>query len=207
MGLRILISVVGLMLAACSNHNDQPTVSLPDFGSGARHVAISGDTAGDGLALINPDGSAYLLLGNDSNAASTVVYRRSAGKTRWSRVPALAQSPTVTLQLNEADAATAVALPSAATTLRVPINGLITSFTLQPDGKISAASGGCQISGTLKSVGGQVSSQLSLHFDQCGSITGAYGGVAFVDTDAPNAAAHIVVDNGSSIQDFYVYSN
>lgn len=65
---------VSLMLVACGDHSADYT--LPDLGSGARHVVIAGDSAGDGLALINDDGSGYLLLGNDSNAASMVVYRR-----------------------------------------------------------------------------------------------------------------------------------
>jgi len=198
-------AAVSLMLVACGDHSADYT--LPDLGSGARHVVIAGDSAGDGLALINDDGDAYLLLGNDSNAASTVVYRRKAGMLRWSRVPDLAQIPTLTLKLNEPDAATAPALPESEVTLRTSIGGAIASFTLKPDGTIGAAAGACQITGKLKNAVGKPSAPISVRFAQCGSITGSYSGVAFVDADASNARMRVVVDNGTSIQDFYVYNS
>lgn len=205
MKLRILGAGASLMMAACSGSSADYT--LPDLGFGARHVVIAGDTAGDGIALINDDGSAYLLLGNDSNAASTVVYRRKAGMLRWSRVPDLAQIPTVTLKLDEPDAATAPALPESEVTLRTSMGGAIASFTLKPDGTIGAAAGACQITGKLKSALGKPSAPISIRFAQCGSITGSYSGVAFVDADASNSRMRVVVDNGTSIQDFYVYNS
>ncbi len=206
MRLRILILLAGLMLAACSGRHDAKTFELPDLGSGARRVVISGDTATDGLALIGTDGKAYLMLGNDSNAASTVVYRRGSAHARWSRVPELAESPTYALQLNEADGAAAPTLPSTATTLRTSLNDTVVTFTLQPNGNIVASGSGCQVSGKLNSTVGQPAAKLTLHFDQCGAIAGTYSGVAFVDTDAANADVHIVVDNGTAIQDFYAYA-
>lgn len=206
MRLRILIPLLGLMLSACSNHQDAQTVELPDFGSGARRVVISGDTATSGLVLISADGRDYLMLGNDSNAPSTVVYRRNSGNTRWSRVPEIAESPTLTLQLNEADAATAPTLPSTATTLRTSLNDAVVTFTLQPNGNVVAGSSECLVSGKISNAVGQAAAKVTLRFEQCGTISGTYTGVAFVDADAANADIHIVVDNGTAIQDFYVYA-
>lgn len=200
-----LSAVASMMLAACGGNSADYT--LPDFGAGARHVVIAGDTASNGLVLTHADGSAYLLLGNDSNAASTVVYRRKAGMLRWSRVPTLSEIPTVTLKLNEADAATAPTLPESSVTLSASVGGGIASFTLQPDGAMRDGAGSCHISGKIKNVAGKPSAPVSIKFDQCGSIKGSYSGVAFVDADALNARMRIVVDNGSDIQDFYVYNN
>ncbi|MES2489033.1 MAG: hypothetical protein V4607_04510 [Pseudomonadota bacterium] len=206
MRLRIFIPLASLMLAACSGHNDAKTFELPDFGSGARHVVVSGDTAANGLALMGTDGKAYLMLGNDSNAASTVVYRRNSSSARWSRVPETAESPTLALQLSEADAATAPTLPSTATMLRTSLNNAVVTFTLQPNGDITASGSGCMVSGKISSAVGQAAARVKLRFEQCESITGNYSGVAFVDADAANADIHIVVDNGTAIQDFYVYA-
>lgn len=206
MRLRILIPLLGLVLTACSSHHDAQTFALPEMGSGARRVVISGDSATDGLALIATDGRAYLMLGNDSNAPATVVYRRDAGNSRWSRVPAIAENPTYAIKLNEADAATAPTLPSAATTFRTSLNDTVVTFTLQPDGNIVASGAGCQLSGKLSSVAGQPAAGVTLNFKQCGTISGDYSGVAFVDADAANANMHFVVDNGTAIQDFYAYA-
>lgn len=206
MRLSILIPLASLMLAACGSHNDGKAFELPDFGSGARHVVVSGDTAANGLALMGTDGKAYLMLGNDSNAASTVVYRRNSSNARWSRVPETTESPTLAVQLNEADAATSPTLPSTATTLRTALNDSVVTFTLQPNGNIVASGSGCQISGKLNDAVGQPAARVKLRFEQCGSIAGNYSGVAFVDADAANADVHIVVDNGKTIQDFYAYA-
>ncbi|PTU30248.1 hypothetical protein [Stenotrophobium rhamnosiphilum] len=206
MRLIIFITLASLLLAACSGHNDAKTFELPDFGSGARHVVVSGDTASNGLALIGADGKAYLMLGNDSNAASTVVYRRSSSNARWGRVPETTESPILAVQLNEADAATAPTLPSTATTLRTSLNDAVVTFILQPTGNIVASASGCQVSGKLNSAVGQPAARVKLRFEQCGPITGNYNGVAFVDADAANADIHIVVDNGTAIQDFYAYA-
>ena len=199
-------SGLALLLAACAG-GSSGTYTLPEFGSGARHVVVSGDTAADGIALLGADGSGYLLLGDDSNAASTVLYRRKAGDRRWSRVPALSEKPKVSLKLNEADVASAPALPVNAVTLNVLLHDAAVAVSLQPDGTVLAGGGACRITGQLRNDKDKPFAAVSLNFDQCGSVTGRYTGVAFVDPDAPNARMRVVIDNGSDIQDFYVYNN
>ena len=40
----------------------------------------------------------------------------------------------------------------------------------------------------------------------CGEASGSYGGVAWADAEAPNAALRMVLDDGRRVQDFFLFA-
>ena len=84
------LALLPLLASACNSHdNTVSDLSLPDVAGGVRSIRLSGDAAGnDGVAFTAASGAAYWVLGDDSNAAATVIYRRDRANAAWRRVPA-----------------------------------------------------------------------------------------------------------------------
>lgn len=111
---------------------------------------------------------------------------------------------TLVTQLDEALPLTALTLPASATTYRASLGGVVRTLTLSPEGVVDARQNGCVVSGQLGPAAITGALLVRLHLGGCGG-DGDYSGVAYADPDAPNAAFRVVVDNGSSILDFFAF--
>ncbi|NGY05701.1 hypothetical protein [Solimonas terrae] len=210
---RAVPALLPLVLIACSQDRHAPAfrTELPALAAGAHAIVVDGDSAAhDGTEFVGSKGAAYVVFADDSNAAANVIYRRRDGASAWQRVP----RATGDLQLAGAlDAPLTIAawtMPAAATAYRALLGTAVTSFTLAPDGKLTAAADGCRVGGTIAGADLAAAAEAALNFSGCaasgGPADGDYDGIAYLDPDASNAAFHVVVDNGSAIADFYAYA-
>jgi hypothetical protein len=199
-------ALLPLALIACSQDGHQSDITLPALSAGAHTIVVDGDRAAhDGTAFVGGDGAAYVMLGDDSNEAASVVYRRSDGNAAWRRVPQADDDVQLSSTLDEPQSVTAWAMPATATGYRARIGERTAAFTLAPDGKLTASGDGCTLSGTIVAADLGNAARAVLTFSGCDE-DGDYDGIVYVDPDAPNAAFHIVVDNGRAIRDFYAYT-
>ena len=207
-----LLALLPLAFAACNDdHGTKVKIDVPTLAAGAHTVVIGGDDhVRDGTAFIGGEGAAYVAMADDSNQASTVVYRRDKSSAAWRRVPRAADDLTLGGQLDEAQTIAAWAPPASATTYRVRIGEITSAVTLAPDGKLTANADGCKLSGKIVMADLGNAASAALTFKGCGSgdgeADGDYDGIAYVDPEAPNAAFRVIVDNGSGIRDFYAYA-
>ncbi|HET8882370.1 MAG TPA: hypothetical protein VFM56_09375 [Solimonas sp.] len=199
-------ALLPLALIACSHDGHKSDITLPVLSAGAHTIVVDGDRAAhDGTAFVGGDGAAYIVLGDDSDAAASVVYRRGGGNATWQRVPRADGDVRITSALDEPQSVAAWAMPATATGYRARIGERTAAFTLASDGTLAASGDGCTLSGTIAAADLGNAARAVLTFSGCDE-DGDYDGIAYVDPDAPNAAFHIVVDNGRAIHDFYAYA-
>lgn len=210
---RALLALLPIMLIACSHdkHDAKLRTELPTLTAGAHAIVIDGDSAAhDGTAFFGSDGKAYAVFTDDSNAAASVVYRRRSASSAWQRVPAATTDLQLSGKLDAPITIDAWTAPAAASSFRALLGSMTISFTLAPDGKLTTSTEGCQLSGKIGSADLANAASAVLRFNGCaangGPADGDYDGIAYVDPEAPNAAFHVVADNGSTISDFYAYA-
>ncbi len=206
--LRIAALLLSVFAAACSSTNNGnaagSSASVPDFAAGAHAVRMSGDSAGnDGAVFTAANGAAYMVLGNDSNVATAVVYRRDGAGSSWRRVPAAAEPTTLGTQLDDVLSLTPLSLPASDTMYRAWLGGAVRTFTLSPKGDVLGNQNGCWIIGRLATSALTGTLHADLRLFGCGQ-DGHYVGVAYVDPEAPNAVFRVVADDGNGILDFFV---
>ncbi|HWU67424.1 MAG TPA: hypothetical protein VN046_01000 [Stenotrophobium sp.] len=203
-----LIPIAALCLAGCHGGTQQSGVgaSVPALSAGTHDLVLGGDSgASQGTAFIGDSGGGYIVLGSDSNAPASVVYKRGSAAQGWQRVPAAATAPQLQTRLDEV--LPAAALPVLAGQYHTLIGDRLVSFTLDGAGVITSSGNDCMLSGQVQT-GQPLASALRVsgQISACGGADGQYQGVLFADPDASNAAFRLVVDDGSAVRDFYVFS-
>lgn len=211
---RVLLSLSPIMLAACAATGliGNASPKLPALAVGAHALIVNGDAgnARVGTAFVGSNGAAYVALGDESDRAMRVVYRRSDGAQPWQRAPMQGDDIVLTTALDEALPVTAWVQPKAATRYETRIGERTLTFTLTREGRLVAGDEPCKLSGAIGAADLANAARVSLTLSGCaasdGAARGAYSGIAYVDPEAPNAAFRVIVDNGTDVQDFYTYA-
>lgn len=208
-----LLALLPFALLACKHdsHDSGPRSELPTLTAGAHALVIDGDEAAhDGTVFVGSTGAAYAVFTDDSNVAASVVYRRDDNASAWRRVPRATSDLQLGSRLDVPLTVAAWNAPAAATDYRALLGDTAIHFTLAPDDKLTASAAGCRLTGTIAGVDLANAASAALNFTGCAANgepgDGDYDGIAYVDPEAPNAAFHVVVDDGSAIRDFYVYA-
>ena len=201
--------VGALALAGCDNDDkdpdaNPPKLELPALAPGAHALRLAGDTAGaSGWAFVGDDGRAFVQLAPDSDSPSTVLFHRDSSGRAWRRVPAASGPMTLSAELAEPQA---LAAPALAGSYEALLGGKPARFTVAADGKLTATSGDCRLSGRIdagKAYGGGLPVQAEIA--GCAALAGSYRGLAFRDPDAKNARFRVVLHDVSKITDFYAF--
>lgn len=212
MRLRILVSLLALSLAACDDDKTREpgsVASLPPLSAGSSQLLLDGDdVGGSATAFVADGGAGYLVLQADSDEPAAVIYRRSKGSGDWRRVPAA--SSVLSLNTLHGEALPVQSPPSPAAlagNYRASIAAKVVAVVIAEDGRLSGDAGGCRLGGALdaaKTLGNAATVKATL--TDCGEASGSYGGVAWADAEAPNAALRMVLDDGRRVQDFFLFA-
>lgn len=211
MRLRILVPLLALSLAACDDDKARESgsaASLPALSAGSRQMLLAGDDAGQSATAFIADGGAgYLLLQADSDEPAAVIYRRSKGSGDWRRVPAAPSALSLTMLHGETLPVQPLPSPDAlAGSYRAAIDEKVVAVVIAADGRLSGDASGCRLGGVIdaaKTLGNAASMKATLA--DCGEASGSYGGIAWADAEAPNAALRMVLDDGRRVQDFFLF--
>lgn len=211
MRLRILVPLLALSLAACDDDKAREpgsAASLPTLSAGSSQLLLDGDSAGQSAtAFVADDGAGYLVLQADSDEPAAVIYRRSKGSGDWRRVPAASSVLSLATLHGETLPVQSPPSPDAlAGNYRASIVARAVAVVLAEDGRISGDASGCRLGGAIdaaKALGNAATVKATL--TDCGEASGSYGGIAWADVEAPNAALRMVLDDGRRVQDFFLF--
>lgn len=211
MSLRILVPLLALSLVACDDDKAREpgsAASLPALSAGSFQLLMGGDSAGQSAtAFVADGGDGYLVLQADSDEPAAVIYRRSKGSGDWRRVPAASSMLSLTTLHGEALTLQSPPSPDAlAGNYRASIAARAVAIVLAEDGRLSGEASGCRFGGAVdsaKTLGNAATVKATL--TDCGEASGSYGGIAWVDVEAPNAALRMVLDDGRRVQDFFLF--
>lgn len=197
-----------LTLAARSGDGPQSNVVLEGSPAAVQSAAllVSGDPLGSyGEAFTDSEGRGFILVGPNDGQGAQALYRLDGGTIR--RAPGEVAGP---VTLNQASSmklrTSAVTLAQLAGNYTIRFGGDGADFRLDADGKLTAAGGACQLSGTLRtdsSVPGTL--PLTLTIAGC-TLAGSYDGYAIRSLDYQPAAFRLVADDGKRVLDGYAVS-
>ncbi|HEY1148670.1 MAG TPA: hypothetical protein VGF27_08850 [Pseudoduganella sp.] len=197
-----------LSLAACSGDGPQSNMVLEGSPAAVQSAAllVSGDPLGGyGEAFTDSEGRGFIVVGPDDGQGAQALYRLDGGTIR--RTPG--ELPGAVM-LNQASSmklrTSAVTLPQLAGNYTIRFGGDGADFRLDADGRLTAAGGGCQLSGTLRTESSvQGTLPLTLTIAGC-ALAGSYEGYAIRPLDYQPAAFRLVADDGKRVLDGYAVS-
>ncbi|MDM0045654.1 hypothetical protein QTH91_14265 [Variovorax dokdonensis] len=211
-----------LMLAACGGSSNtpvasggggatttepaKPKVSTEDLSTGAYAVSTGdADKPTVGRYYAAADGK-RLLAFEDADDSVDLLLRRADAASAWVAVPAPTTDLNVSLLSSQART---LATPDAATlagryVVRLS-DGAAADFNIGADGRITAGTSACKLSGSLASSTLPGALSLSLTSNGCAALPASATGVLVVDAlDAP-ASLRLIADDGARTVDLRAY--
>jgi len=209
----LFAALASLGLAACGSNDDapatpattSPTVTVSNLDAGTYAVALGDETAPTvGQYYAATDGTRYLVVDGDDAKASALY--KGAPDGSWKRVPAATTDTKISFLSSTSAPLKTLDVAALAGSYVVQVAGSPAAFSLSADGKISAGSTACKLSGTLGNELVQGARKLTLATSGCSGLAASLQGLAVADREYAPVALRFVLDDGSQLAELWAYA-